>query len=71
MLRDPRRGVYKRLVVAGNRLAGAVLYGDVQDGPWYFDLIQKRSDISRAARPPVFGEALCGRPPDMRHRTAP
>ncbi|MGK5027635.1 NAD(P)/FAD-dependent oxidoreductase [Janthinobacterium sp. RB2R34] len=59
VLRDPRRGVYKRLVVQGKRLAGAVLYGDVQDGPWYFDLIQKRSDISRLRSRLLFGQALC------------
>jgi nitrite reductase (NADH) large subunit len=59
VLRDPRRGVYKRLVLAGNRIAGAVLYGDVQDGPWYFGLIQNRTDISAMRSRLLFGEALC------------
>ncbi|HEY1149488.1 MAG TPA: FAD-dependent oxidoreductase [Pseudoduganella sp.] len=59
VLRDPRRGVYKRLVLNGNRIAGAVLYGDVQDGPWYFDLIQKRTDISAMRSQLLFGQALC------------
>ena len=59
VLRDPRRGVYKRLVLAGNRIAGAVLYGDVQDGPWYFGLIQNRTDISALRHRLLFGEALC------------
>lgn len=59
VLRDPRRGVYKRLVLAGSRIAGAVLYGDVQDGPWYFDLIQNRTDISAMRNRLLFGEALC------------
>ena len=59
VLRDPRRGIYKRLVLNGNRIAGAVLYGDVQDGPWYFDLIQKRTDISAMRHHLLFGEALC------------
>jgi nitrite reductase (NADH) large subunit len=59
VLRDPRRGVYKRLVLAGNRIAGAVLYGDVQDGPWYFNLIQNRTDISAMRSRLLFGEALC------------
>jgi len=60
VLRDPRRGVYKRLVLQGGRLAGAVLYGDVRDGPWYFDLIQKRTDISSMRNHLLFGKALCG-----------
>ena len=59
VLRDPRRGVYKRLVLAGNRIAGAVLYGDVQDGPWYFGLIQNRTDISAMRSRLLFGEAFC------------
>jgi nitrite reductase (NADH) large subunit len=59
VLRDPRRGVYKRLVLSGNRITGAVLYGDVQDGPWYFDLIQNRTDVSSMRNHLLFGEALC------------
>ncbi|QJD99125.1 NAD(P)/FAD-dependent oxidoreductase [Massilia forsythiae] len=58
VLRDRRGGVYKRLVVAGNRLVGAVLYGDVADGPWYFDLIQKRTDIASMRDQLLFGQAL-------------
>ena len=59
VLKDPRRGIYKRLVLHGNRIAGAVLYGDVQDGPWYFGLIQDRTDISAMRSRLLFGEALC------------
>ncbi|MDB5755054.1 MAG: assimilatory nitrite reductase large subunit [Massilia sp.] len=59
VLRDPRRGIYKRLVLNGNRIAGAVLYGDVKDGPWYFGLIQKRTDISSMRNRLLFGEAPC------------
>jgi len=59
VLRDRRGGVYKRLVVAGNRLTGAVLYGDVADGPWYFDLIQNRTNIAPFRDHILFGQALC------------
>ena len=61
VLRDPRRGIYKRLVLEGDRLTGAVLYGDVLDGPWYFDLIQQRSSIAAIRQHLLFGEALCKR----------
>ena len=57
VLRDARRGVYKRLVLDGGRIAGAVLYGDVQDGPWYFDMIQKGADISAIRHHLLFGKA--------------
>lgn len=59
VLRDRRAGVYKRLVVEGSRLAGAVLYGDVADGPWYFDLIQRGADISTLRDRLLFGPAMC------------
>jgi nitrite reductase (NADH) large subunit len=59
ILRDRRSGIYKRLVLSGNRVTGAVLYGDVQDGPWYFGLIQNRTDISAMRNQLLFGEALC------------
>jgi nitrite reductase (NADH) large subunit len=57
VLRDRRGGVYKRLVVSGRHLIGAVLYGDVADGPWYFGLIQDRTDISSIRNQLLFGEA--------------
>ncbi|KND62233.1 Nitrite reductase [NAD(P)H] large subunit [Candidatus Burkholderia verschuerenii] len=59
VLRDPRRGVYKRLVLQGGRIVGAVLYGDVKDGGWYFDLIQSRADVSHLRGKLLFGKALC------------
>ena len=59
VLRDRRAGVYKRLVLEGNRITGAVLYGDVLDGPWYFDLIQRGADISALRDRLLFGPALC------------
>ncbi|MCC2971668.1 NAD(P)/FAD-dependent oxidoreductase [Massilia sp. IC2-476] len=59
VLRDRRAGVYKRLVLAGSRVTGAVLYGDVTDGPWYFDLIQRGTDVSSFRDRLLFGPALC------------
>jgi nitrite reductase (NADH) large subunit len=55
VFRDARRGVYKRLVLRGGRLEGAILYGDAGDGGWYFDLIQRRADVSRYRDLLVFG----------------
>jgi nitrite reductase (NADH) large subunit len=59
VLRDPRRGVYKRLVLKDERVVGAVLYGDVADGPWYFDLIQRQTPITPIRQRLLFGRALC------------
>lgn len=59
VLRDPKRGIYKRLVLSGGRLTGAVLYGDVGDGAWYAELIRSGADV-RSLRQ----QLLFGRPPD-------
>jgi len=53
--KDARRGIYKRLVLKGGRLEGAVLYGEAADGGWYFDLIRGRTDVSRYRDRLVFG----------------
>ena len=59
ILRDRTSGVYKRLVLEDGRVTGAVLVGDVGDGPWYFDLIQRGADISAFRDRLLFGQALC------------
>ena len=59
VLRDRHAGVYKRLVIEGARVTGAVLVGDVGDGPWYFDLIQRGADVSGFRDRLLFGQALC------------
>lgn len=57
VLRDPMRGVYKRLVLREGRLAGAVLYGDTADGAWYCDLMRDGRDVSAMRDALLFGHA--------------
>ncbi|WP_366943256.1 FAD-dependent oxidoreductase [Nevskia sp.] len=59
VLRDPGRGVYKRLVLKGGCIVGVVLYGEVSDGPWYFELMQARRDITQLRQRLLFGRAYC------------
>jgi nitrite reductase (NADH) large subunit len=63
VLRDPSRGVYKRVVLRENRIIGAVLYGDTGDGPWYFDLLKKNADIASMRDMLIFGQAYQGGAP--------
>jgi nitrite reductase (NADH) large subunit len=58
VMRDAARGVYKRLVLRGDRLVGAVLYGDTGDGNWYFDLLRKGEDVSEIRHALIFGQAF-------------
>ncbi|HNE01030.1 MAG TPA: nitrite reductase large subunit NirB, partial [Plasticicumulans sp.] len=57
VLRDPARGVYKKLVVKDNRVQGAVLYGDTVDGTWYFQLLRENTDITAFRETVLFGHA--------------
>ena len=58
VLRDASRGVYKRVIVRDDKLVGAVLYGDTQDGNWYFDLLRKQQDVADIRDALIFGQAF-------------
>jgi len=60
VFRDPARGVYKRLVLEGNRVLGAVMYGDVADGNWFYGLIKDGTDVSKMRDTLIFGPAFQG-----------
>lgn len=60
VFRDPSRGVYKRLVIEGDKLVGAVMYGDTADGNWFFQLIKDETDIEDMRDRLIFGPAYQG-----------
>lgn len=60
VLADAAGGVYKKLVIEENRIAGAVLFGDTIDGSWYFQLMRDGTDISELRDQLLFGQAHVG-----------
>jgi nitrite reductase (NADH) large subunit len=58
VMRDASRGVYKRVIVKDDRVIGAVLYGDTQDGNWYFELLKRAEDVSEIRDALIFGQAF-------------
>ncbi len=60
VMQDPRRGIYKKLVVRGNRLEGALLYGDTENESWYFDLMRDGTDVSGLRDSLLFGHGHFG-----------
>jgi nitrite reductase (NADH) large subunit len=58
---DPGIGSYKKLVIADNRLVGAVLFGDTADSLWYLDLIRTGAAIEAIREDIMFGRALAER----------
>lgn len=63
VLRDAARGVYKRLVLKDNRIIGTVLYGDVEDGAWFFQLLREGADIAEMRETLIFGQGYAGGSP--------
>ncbi len=57
ILRDARRGAYRKLVMRDGKVVGTVLYGDVADGAWYFDLIRRKTDVSDIADRMILGQS--------------
>ncbi|MCW9044476.1 MAG: nitrite reductase large subunit NirB [Pseudopelagicola sp.] len=60
VLRDPSRGIYKRLVIQDDRLIGAVMYGDTADGNWFFQLIKDGTEIEEMRETLIFGPSFQG-----------
>ena len=60
VFRDPGRGIYKRLILEGERLIGAVMYGDTADGSWFFGLIKDGTDVTEMRDTLIFGPGFAG-----------
>jgi len=61
VLHDPGLGIYRKLVIAEDRLVGAVLCGDNADAAWYLDLIRTGRPIGALRDDLAFGRALADR----------
>lgn len=56
---DPGLGAYKKLVIDGGVLTGAVLVGDTSDALWYLSLIRNGTNVDAMRDRMMFGRALC------------
>ncbi|QXZ09801.1 nitrite reductase large subunit NirB [Comamonas sp. Y33R10-2] len=60
LMSDPYAGVYKKLVIKGDKLVGACLYGDTVDGSWYFKLLREGRSVADIRDKLMFGESNLG-----------
>jgi len=60
VLRDACAGIYKRLVIKNDLIEGIVLYGDTDDGAWFFDLMKRKVNIGQMRDSLIFGSAYQG-----------
>lgn len=56
---DLKLNDYRKLWLQDNRLKGAVLFGDVREGQWYFDQLKNNTDLSACRSQLLFGSPLC------------
>ena len=56
VFKDLKQNIYKKLMFRDQLLVGAVLYGAVQDGNWYFDLIQQQQPVRHLSPDLIFGQ---------------
>lgn len=61
VLHDPGLGIYRKLVIAQDRLVGAVLCGDNADATWYLELIRAGRPVAAVRDDLAFGRALADR----------
>lgn len=65
LLTDPGLDTYRKLVIEGGRLAGAVLFGDTGDAHWYLELIRSGAPIESIRDDIIFGRAFVGQKSDI------
>ena len=58
ILEDTAGGVYKRIVLKDNCVAGAVMYGDAADGAFVFDLIRSGRNVAAFRDTLMFGASI-------------
>jgi len=61
LLADAGLDTYRKLVIEGERLVGAVLFGDASDAHWYLELIRSGAAVDAIREDLVFGRAFAER----------
>lgn len=56
VLNDEKRQIYKRIIIQKDKVVGAVLFGDTEDGAWYSELISDSTPISSIRNKLLFGK---------------
>ncbi|MDX5363868.1 MAG: nitrite reductase large subunit NirB, partial [Pseudazoarcus pumilus] len=58
VLHDRAGGVYKKIVLKDDKVAGAVMVGDTTDGAWYFQLLREGKNIAEIRDHLMFGQSF-------------
>ncbi|GAA5004907.1 nitrite reductase small subunit NirD [Acinetobacter puyangensis] len=55
ILHDEKRQIYKRLILQNDKMIGAVLFGDTEDGAWYAELISDQTSVKQFRNKLLYG----------------
>jgi nitrite reductase (NADH) large subunit len=69
VLSDAGLQTYRKLIIANERLVGAVLYGDTSDANWYLELIRSGASIESIREHLVFGRSFVEHKASMERNT--
>ena len=59
---DFKKNIYKKIVLDGDKITGAVLFGDTADGLWYLDLMKGGEEVGGMRADLIFGRSLAEPP---------
>lgn len=59
LLQDKTRRAYRKLIIRNHTIVGIVLFGDVQDGNWYYELLEQQINIDHLLPALLFGQSYC------------
>ncbi len=57
IFQDPKRGIYKKVVLKEDKIIGSVMYGDTIDSSWYFKLLKDGTSVADFRDSLLFGQA--------------
>jgi len=57
--RDKSKGIYKKIVIKDQLIQGVVLFGETQEGAFYNELLDNKTNVSNLRPYLMFGRALC------------
>ena len=56
---DRLAGIYKRLAIKDDCIVNIILYGDILDGNWYFELMESKQSVAGIKDLLIFGKGFC------------
>ncbi len=59
---DGTEGIYRKLVLRDDRIAGVMLYGDIAESAWYLRLMREGVDVSAMRPDLIFGQGYAEEP---------